>query len=95
MELPLVPVAPWRLYLYFLRLGATGFGGPIALAGFMQRDLVEQRRWISREDYLDGLALAQLAPGRWPRNSRCTWAMCTEAWRARRWCRSRSSCRRS
>lgn len=44
-------------------LGATGFGGPIALAGFMQRDLVEERRWISRQDYLDGLALAQLAPG--------------------------------
>jgi chromate transporter len=50
-------------YAYFLRLGATGFGGPIALAGFMQRDLVEQRHWISRQDYLDGLALAQLAPG--------------------------------
>ena len=63
LELPLVPVAPWRLYLYFLRLGATGFGGPIALAGFMQRDLVEHRRWISPEDYRDGLALAQLAPG--------------------------------
>ena len=56
-------VAPWRLYAYFLRLGATGFGGPIALAGFMQRDLVEDRRWISRQDYLDGLALSQLAPG--------------------------------
>jgi chromate transporter len=52
-----------RFYAYFLRLGATGFGGPIALAGFMQRDLVEQRGWVSREDYLDGLALAQLAPG--------------------------------
>src|SRR5215208_3247908 len=50
-------------YAYFLRLGATGFGGPIALAGFMQRDLVDERRWISRQDYLDGLALAQLAPG--------------------------------
>lgn len=50
-------------YLYFLKLGATGFGGPIALAGFMQRDLVDGRRWISRQDYLDGLALAQLAPG--------------------------------
>ena len=57
------PVSPWRFYAYFLRLGATGFGGPIALAGFMQRDLVEARRWISREDYVDGLALAQLAPG--------------------------------
>lgn len=57
------PAPLWQFYLYFLRLGATGFGGPIALAGFMQRDLVEDRRWISREDYTDGLALAQLAPG--------------------------------
>jgi chromate transporter len=40
-----------------------GFGGPIALAGDMQRDLVEQRGWISKEDYLEGLALAQLSPG--------------------------------
>jgi chromate transporter len=53
----------WRFLLYFLRLGATGFGGPIALAGFMQRDLVEDRRWITQQDYTDGLALAQLAPG--------------------------------
>ena len=59
----LTQVPPWRLYVYFLRLGTLGFGGPIALAGFMQRDLVEERRWISRQDYLDGLALAQLAPG--------------------------------
>ena len=58
-----IPVSPWRFYAYFLRLGATGFGGPIALAGFMQRDLVDERRWITRQDYLDGLALAQLAPG--------------------------------
>jgi chromate transporter len=57
------PVSAWRFYLYFLRLGTIGFGGPIALAGFMQRDLVEDRRWTSREDYMDGLALAQLAPG--------------------------------
>jgi chromate transporter len=52
-----------RLCSYFLWLGTTGFGGPIALAGYMQRDLVERRRWISREEYLEGLALAQLAPG--------------------------------
>jgi chromate transporter len=56
-------VGLWRFVAYFLRLGATGFGGPIALAGYMQRTLVEERGWISREDYLDGLALAQLAPG--------------------------------
>jgi len=49
--------------LYFLRLGTLGFGGPIALAGYMQRDLVEQRRWLSKQDYVEGLALAQLAPG--------------------------------
>jgi chromate transporter len=58
-----VPVGFWRFVGYFLRLGATGFGGPIALAGAMQRALVEERRWISSRDYLDGLALAQLAPG--------------------------------
>lgn len=52
-----------RFTLYFLRLGATGYGGPIALAGAMERELVEERGWISRKDYLDGLALAQLAPG--------------------------------
>ena len=48
---------------YFLKLGTVGFGGPIALAGAMQRTLVDDRRWLSREDYLEGLALAQLAPG--------------------------------
>ena len=48
---------------YFLHLGATGFGGPIALVGFMQRDLVEGRRWFTAAEYREGLALAQLAPG--------------------------------
>jgi chromate transporter len=52
-----------QLVRYFLYLGTFGFGGPIALAGYMQRDLVEQRRWISKQDYVEGLALAQLAPG--------------------------------
>jgi len=53
----------WRFLMYFVYLGALGFGGPIALVGYMQRDLVERRRWISEEDYRQGLALAQLAPG--------------------------------
>jgi len=57
------PVSLTRFVLYFLRLGTIGFGGPIALSGAMQQTLVEERRWISREDFLDGLALAQLAPG--------------------------------
>lgn len=48
---------------YFLRLGTFGFGGPIALAGSMQRDLVEERGWVTKDEYVKGLALAQLAPG--------------------------------
>jgi chromate transporter len=58
-----VPCTMRQFLLYFLRLGAVGFGGPIALAGYMQKDLVEERRWISKQDYLEGLALAQLMPG--------------------------------
>jgi chromate transporter len=52
-----------RFVGYFLWLGTVGFGGPIALAGHMQQDLVDERGWVSRQDYVEGLALAQLAPG--------------------------------
>ena len=48
---------------YMLRLGTIGFGGPVALAGYMHRDLVEKRGWITEADYREGLALAQLMPG--------------------------------
>src|SRR5205814_2411981 len=58
-----VPCSLAEYCAYFLRLGTFGFGGPIALAGYMQKDLVEERRWITKEDYVEGLALAQLAPG--------------------------------
>src|SRR5438874_3831979 len=51
------------LLVYFLRLGTLGFGGPIALAGHMQKDLVEEHRWVSKQDYLEGLAFSQLSPG--------------------------------
>lgn len=53
----------WQLVLYMLRLGALGFGGPVALVGYMYRDLVEQREWISDADYKEGMTLAQLMPG--------------------------------
>lgn len=53
----------WQLIIYFLRLGTFGFGGPVALVGYMHRDLVEDKRWISEPDYKEGLALAQVAPG--------------------------------
>src|SRR5262245_63931915 len=58
-----VPCTLGKFLGYFVRLGTFGFGGPIALAGYMQRDLVERRKWISKQDYVEGLALAQLAPG--------------------------------
>ena len=52
-----------RLAAYFLRLGALGFGGPVALANAMRRDLVEERAWLTAEEYEDGLALAAACPG--------------------------------
>jgi chromate transporter len=51
------------LIIYFLKLGTWGFGGPVALVGYMHRDLVESKKWISEDDYKEGLALSQLAPG--------------------------------
>ena len=51
------------LIIYFLKLGTWGFGGPVALVGYMHRDLVENKKWISEDDYKEGLALSQLAPG--------------------------------
>ncbi len=48
---------------FFLRLGATGFGGPIALVGYMEREFVDGRQWVTRQEFKDGLAFAQLAPG--------------------------------
>ena len=53
----------WQMTLYALKLGTIGFGGPVALIGYMYRDLVERRRWISEADYKEGLTLAQLMPG--------------------------------
>lgn len=51
------------LIKYFLRLGALGWGGPIAVVGYMQRDLVDKRGWFSSEDFLDGVTLSQIMPG--------------------------------
>ncbi len=58
------PRPPLRAFLrYFLGLGTWGFGGPIATVGYMQRDLVEDRNWLERQDFLDGVALGQTMPG--------------------------------
>jgi len=53
----------WQMVRYMLALGTWGFGGPVALVGYMYRDLVEKRSWISESDYKEGMALAQLMPG--------------------------------
>ena len=58
-----VAVSLRDLVLYFLKLGATGFGGPAALVGYMRRDLVEQRKAVSEDTYNLALALAQIMPG--------------------------------
>jgi chromate transporter len=60
---PTVRYTMWQLIGYMLGLGTWGFGGPVALVGYMYRDLVERRKWIAESDYKEGLALAQLMPG--------------------------------
>lgn len=51
------------LVRYFLKLGSAGFGGPIALVGYMHRDLVEDRKWFTEAEYQQGMAVAQMMPG--------------------------------
>src|SRR6266702_6097668 len=63
----------WHLVRYFLRLGTIGFGGPVALVGYMHRDLVERQRWVSEETYRLALALAQIMPG--PLAAQCAIAL--------------------
>ena len=57
------PMDLWKFIRYFLKLGMIGFGGPVALVGFMNRDLVERRGWVKEDTYQLGLALAQIMPG--------------------------------
>lgn len=52
-----------EMFRYFLWLGAAGFGGPIALVGYMERECLERRHWVTRQEFKDGLAFSQLAPG--------------------------------
>src|SRR5437870_5718168 len=59
--LPRVPIS--QLVRYFLRLGALGFGGPVALCGQMEKELVEERRWLTREEMREGIAVCQSLPG--------------------------------
>ena len=76
------------LVRYFLKLGASGFGGPIALVGYMQRDLVEERRWFSQSEFEQAVASGRRCRVRSRRRRRCGLATCTRG-RAAHW-RSRS-----
>src|SRR5687767_1991938 len=60
---PSPPYSLWQLVGYVLGLGTWGFGGPVALVGYMHRDLVERRKWITEAEYKEGLTLAQIMPG--------------------------------
>lgn len=51
------------LIRYFLKLGSSGFGGPIALVGYMQRDLVEDREWFTEDEFQQAMAVGQTMPG--------------------------------
>src|SRR2546427_9380976 len=65
MESPNTPDrVPIRdLVLYYLRLGAVGFGGPVALVGQMEKELVQERRWLTKEKFREGVAACQSLPG--------------------------------
>src|SRR5690349_13919375 len=55
--------SPWTVFLVFLRLGLTSFGGPIAHLGFFRAEFVERRRWLDEVHYADVVALSQFLPG--------------------------------
>src|SRR5262245_48280754 len=57
------PTSSWTVFLVFLRLGLTSFGGPIAHLGFFRTEFVERRRWVTDEHYADVVALSQFLPG--------------------------------
>lgn len=55
--------SPWSVFLIFLRLGLTSFGGPIAHLGYFREEFVTRRRWLSERSYVDLVALCQFLPG--------------------------------
>ena len=64
----LIPALPHRrslreIVLYFLRLGTLGFGGPVALVGLMEKELVSERQWLTRDEMRNAVAVSQTLPG--------------------------------
>lgn len=56
-------VSVWQVFLIFLRLGLTSFGGPVAHLGFFREEFVARRKWMSDHQYADLVALCQFLPG--------------------------------
>ena len=55
--------SPWQVFLLFLRLGLTSFGGPIAHLGYFREEFVVRRRWLSERSYAELVTLCQFLPG--------------------------------
>ena len=66
----------WSFVAYFLRVGALGFGGPVALANYMRREglviilflktqVVDQYHWLNNRQFLDSVAMGMMSPGLW------------------------------
>lgn len=53
----------WSLFITFLKIGAFTFGGGYAMIPLIEREVIDNRRWVERQDFLDLLTLAQSAPG--------------------------------
>src|SRR2546425_4332685 len=62
-EQPTLSVPIRELVRYYLRLGLLGFGGPVALVGQMEREMVGERRWLTKEEMREGIAVCQSLPG--------------------------------
>ena len=56
----------WDIVVYFLRLGTLGFGGPVALCGLMEKELVGERGWLTKAEMRDAIAVSQSMPGPLP-----------------------------
>ncbi|RBJ85601.1 chromate transporter [Pseudomonas sp. MWU12-2534b] len=55
--------SPWQIFLMFLRLGLTSFGGPVAHLGYFRQEFVQRRRWLGEAAYAELVALCQFLPG--------------------------------
>jgi chromate transporter len=55
--------SPWTVFLAFLRLGLTSFGGPVAHLGYFRAEFVARRHWLDEAQYADIVALSQMLPG--------------------------------